>query len=305
MDSVLNLQNAVEYIENNISIQFCLDDLAKQCYLSPFYFHRLFSKTANMTITDYIKRRRLTIAARKIIEGGQIMEISREVGYVNYEQFSRNFKQKFSMSPRELQKNKTPIIFEPKLDFNLKKKIAGENEVAIFDQMSVTINVLRQDEIYMAGISKLCGIANGIDDPGMLWGIFHDNNIGKNIMNQPEPWTELGVGVTNYIENDVVHGFNYIAGRQVISYDNIHDSFVKYTIPAGLYAICRVEAENFDLLVNEVMYKAGGYMLNIWLPQNEKYRFSGDMTIEKYYPNEAGESVYFDYCFPVELIKGE
>lgn len=304
MNSIRDLQNAVEYIEKNIDSQFDLDALAKECYLSPFYFHRLFSKAAKMTVFAYIKNRRLTIAAHKIMEcNNTITEIANQVGYVNYEQFSRDFKQKFTISPNEYRQQKTPIVLSPKLDFNLMQTIIGEDETVIFDQMSININVVQSDELNVVGISRLCGLGKGIDDPGMLWGVFHGNNVKDMIPNNLDPWVELGIGITNYSIDGVVHGFHYIAGRQVTSYENIPDDLVTFTVPSGLYAICRVEAETFDHLVNEVMYKAGGYMLNKWLPENGKYAFKGEMTIEKYYKSDVGNDSIcsFDYCFPIAL----
>lgn len=301
MNTIRVLQNAVDYIEENLDNQFELDSLASKAYLSPFYFHRLFSKAANMTVFSYIKKRRLTIAARMIADDNDITitEIANRVGYVNYEQFSRDFKSEFCITPIDYKKSKTPIVFTPKPDFNLMTTMVDEDETVVFDEMSIAIKVAHLDEIHVAGISKLCGLTGGIDDPGVLWGYFHANNLKDKIPNQPEKKVEFGLGISNHVEDGSVHGFTYIAGCQVLSQENVPEEYSSFTVPAGLYAICRVEAETFDLLVNEVMYKAGNYMMNKWMPENGKYAFKGEIAIEKYYPTSEDGSVFFDYCFPV------
>jgi AraC family transcriptional regulator len=303
MGSIRNLQNTVDYIEAHMDHQFDLDVLAKEACLSPFYFHRLFSKATGMTLYSYVKKRRLTTAARRIKDCSKsINEIASGVGYVNYEQFSRDFKQEFSITPASFRASKMPVIYTPKLDFNLIETIVGEDETVIFDEMSINIKVQACPEIHTAGISKLCGISKGVDDPGMLQGIFHGNNIGSVIPDQPDPPVSFGIGVTNYLSNGTVNGFTYIVARQVVSYDHMPEELTLFPIPQGLYAVCRVEAETFDMLVNEVMYKAGNYMLNKWLPGNGRYQFKGEMTIERYYDEKEDGSAYFDYCFPVTEI---
>lgn len=70
-------------------------------------------------------------------------------------------------------------------------------------------------------------------------------------------------------------------GRQVSSLKAVPEEYIRYTIPAGLYAVCTFEAKNFDILTNEALYKAANYMLNTWFSdKNEKYAFRKNMSIE-------------------------
>lgn len=300
MNSVMCLKNVIDYIEEHLREEMDVDMLAKVATLSPFYFHRLFSKNVNKTVMEYIKSRRLTKAAREIKNSEiTIKEIACNVGYKNYETFTRDFKREFSITPSDFKKDtNTAVIYTPKFDIKLQNTWLGEGEILIADEMVLQINVVNlETDLYAIGISKLAGRTKGKDDPGMLWGLFSDE-ITANIPNQVLPHVNFGIGISNYS----FHGFTYIVARQVTSLENVPEGYTSYAIPAGLYAVCTFEAENFNFLTNEALYKAANYMINVWLSdKNEKFTFKKTMTIEVYDENSlVKEAPKMRYYFPVD-----
>lgn len=62
MDWTEAICKAVEYIENHITEDITVDDIADKVYISPFYFQKGFSLLCGCTISEYIRNRRLSLA---------------------------------------------------------------------------------------------------------------------------------------------------------------------------------------------------------------------------------------------------
>ena len=63
MEWLTNLSNAIEYIENNLDKEISYDEAARIACCSTYYFQRMFTYVAGITLADYIRRRRMSQAA--------------------------------------------------------------------------------------------------------------------------------------------------------------------------------------------------------------------------------------------------
>lgn len=63
MAEIKQLQDAVDYIEHNITEDLTSSEIAKQACLSTFHFQRLFSILCGYTVGEYIRNRRLSLSA--------------------------------------------------------------------------------------------------------------------------------------------------------------------------------------------------------------------------------------------------
>lgn len=66
MDWLTGIQNAINYIEENLTEKIDYDEAAKQASCSSFYFQRIFSILCGITLGDYIRNRRLTLAGNEL-----------------------------------------------------------------------------------------------------------------------------------------------------------------------------------------------------------------------------------------------
>lgn len=96
--------NLVRYIDMHFNEKFTLDELAKTHYLSPNYCSRLFAQRKHTTFSKYVMNVRLE-AAKKMLATLNIplKEISSKVGFADYFYFSRVFKGKYNLSPKDYQ----------------------------------------------------------------------------------------------------------------------------------------------------------------------------------------------------------
>lgn len=94
------LKKAVAYIEDHLNEDLTLDKLAKELHYSKFYLARVFAENTDCTIYQYIKRRRLTEAAWKLVQTEQpIMDIALEAQYNSQQAFTLAFRGLYACPP--------------------------------------------------------------------------------------------------------------------------------------------------------------------------------------------------------------
>jgi two-component system, response regulator YesN len=106
VDSNENMASPVDktkkYIENHISEEISMEDIAQNVHLNADYLTRIFKKELGISISRYIINRKMDIAKKLLIETSKsIGEIALEVGYFNYSSFNRIFTKIVEMSPQE------------------------------------------------------------------------------------------------------------------------------------------------------------------------------------------------------------
>ena len=112
MENIQILIDALEYIDNNLTESINTEDLANHLYCSKSTIEKLFKYINNMTIRDYIIRRRMSKAALEMALHPEktVLEIGVQYGYGSDEAFTRAFYSIWQISPSEFRKN--PSSFE-------------------------------------------------------------------------------------------------------------------------------------------------------------------------------------------------
>lgn len=117
----MNKQNdtiikVINYIENNLEKEIDLDRISKHVGYSKFHLNRLFTDETGDTIHKYLQKKRLSLAAEKLINTDTpISEIAYEAGYHSQQSFTLAFKQIYQYPPQAyrkinvLQSKKKPI----------------------------------------------------------------------------------------------------------------------------------------------------------------------------------------------------
>lgn len=98
--------NALFIIERNLNGDLTLGGIAQHCGVSHFHLAHAFGKSSGSTVMDYVRARRLTVAANALASGARnILDLALEAGYSSHEAFSRAFKAQFRTTPDEVRKN--------------------------------------------------------------------------------------------------------------------------------------------------------------------------------------------------------
>jgi AraC family transcriptional regulator len=164
------MHKVLEHIDRHLDRPLDLATLAEVAHFSPFHFHRLFAAWMGETLGDYLRRRRLEVAAGRLQSQPRltVLEAALAVGFGSGEAFSRAFKLRFGCSPSAWRENRNPDQGERKRGQALAPHSAHDGasthrnsevpmEVALIDREPVTVAYLRHTGPYGVPIGKFWG----------------------------------------------------------------------------------------------------------------------------------------------------
>ena len=106
MDWVTGIQKAINYIENHLTDEIDMELVAREAVCSSFYFQRIFSILCGITLGDYIRNRRLTLAGNELCGSeAKVIDIALKYGYESPESFTRAFIRFHGITPSEAKKD--------------------------------------------------------------------------------------------------------------------------------------------------------------------------------------------------------
>lgn len=122
-------EKIVDYVEQHLEEELSLDKIAKELNFSKFYIARSFSKKTGETIYRYIKERRLTLAAQKLVETKKpIIEIAYEAQYNSQQAFTLAFNQLYLCTPQVYRKN--GIYYPKRTRFTMRSSLVYFSHVS-------------------------------------------------------------------------------------------------------------------------------------------------------------------------------
>ena len=102
MDWITGIQRALDYIEEQLTDEIDYDAVAKQACSSSFHFQRMFGMLCGFSLGDYIRMRRLTLAADELTRTGRrVLDVALKYGYDSPESFSRALSRFHGITPSE------------------------------------------------------------------------------------------------------------------------------------------------------------------------------------------------------------
>jgi len=127
MDVVDGIQRAIDFIEDNICDDLNVKEIASQAYLSSYHFQRIFSAVCGVSVGEYMRSRRLTLAGIEIGHSDtKIVDIALKYGYESPESFSRAFSRFHGISPMAARSQNEKLQLYPKLAV---KTVLGGNQM--------------------------------------------------------------------------------------------------------------------------------------------------------------------------------
>lgn len=138
MDNISLLMDSLNYIESHIKDNLKTGSIAKACYCSRSTLEKLFHYVYDITVHDYIIRRRMMLAGKLLSEQPElsILSVAVEFGYSSHEAFSRAFREIWNCNPSEFRNKKYTELF-PRLREPIK-----EGDSYIMQRKNVDISQL-------------------------------------------------------------------------------------------------------------------------------------------------------------------
>ncbi len=102
MDSLQRMNQAMAYIEENLAEELDMQQVEKLALCSEYHFRRMFSFLAGIPLSEYIRRRRLTLAAFELLHSdSSVIDTAVKYGYSSPDSFTRAFVSLHGVTPTE------------------------------------------------------------------------------------------------------------------------------------------------------------------------------------------------------------
>lgn len=122
------LNRTMDHIERHLDQPVDVAGLARTAATSEYHLRRMFSALAGMPLSEYIRRRRLTVAGAEVLAGrGTLLEIATRYGYGSGEAFARAFRVVHGVGPGEARRTGSALVSQPRLTFRL--TVEGSNSM--------------------------------------------------------------------------------------------------------------------------------------------------------------------------------
>jgi AraC family transcriptional regulator len=172
MDLLKNMNGALKYIEENLTNDINFKEVARLAFCSEFHFKRMFSFLAGISLSEYIRRRRLTLAAFDLKDNSvKVIDIAIKFGYNSPDSFARAFQNLHCITPSEARNNGHSLKAYPRMTFQL--SIKGGSEM--------NYRIKEKEAFRIVGIKKRIPIIfNGVNpEIASMWGNLDGETINK------------------------------------------------------------------------------------------------------------------------------
>jgi AraC family transcriptional regulator len=261
-----HIQRLVDRIEENLSEDINIPQLADSFGLSPWHFQRLFKALVGDTLGGYVRGRRLTEAARLLTSTQLgIIDVAFSVGFSSHEAFTRSFGAYFNQSPADFRKNRPTVLFnkKPLLTTELVEHLEEQIErVPVIATLPARIVIgietpipspFASDEVYCES----------------LWPSWQMLMKRQDEIQDCQPPAFYGITASpsgNFTEDTL----NFIAGIPVGSADQVPSGMVAHTFPEQLVAMFDVATVDKETVLRTI-----NYIYGYWLPNSPYTRGAG------------------------------
>jgi AraC family transcriptional regulator len=269
LEYVARMHRVLEHIDRELDQPLELETLARVANFSPFHFHRLFTAWMGETLGDYVRRRRLEVAALRLVAQPRlaVLQVALSVGFGSTEAFARAFKTRFGSTPTGWRDSQLRNRDQSKSKHDQARAQTpandGDMKVTIIDRQPTTVAYLRHVGPYGKQVSD-------------FW------------ITKVAPWME-----TNGLFGKPRYGISLddpgIAAPETLRYDAAVEvpkdfagagDYQMTVIPGGKYAVGKFKGTE-----NEVG-EAWAWLLRDWLPESGMQLDSRPFF--EHYPVSAG-----------------
>ncbi|WP_434799299.1 AraC family transcriptional regulator [Terrisporobacter vanillatitrophus] len=280
MEWLDKLNESIEYIEDNLEGDIEYEKAAKLACCSTYHFQRMFSYIAGVTLSEYIRNRKMTKAAVDLQNGEKVIDVSLKYGYDSPTAFNRAFKKVHHICPSTAQKEGTCLKSYSPISFKITIKGVEEME----------FKLVKKEAFRVVGVhTKLT------------------NNFDENLIEVPKLWQEstkngklqeilslcdensygvLGLNACNGEEKDWKY---YIA---VATDKPAPEGMCEYIVPPCTFAVFANQGP-----MPQSIQDLEKRVLTEWMPTSG-YEFAECINIEVYL-DESTENGKFEVWLPV------
>ena len=272
--------NAIRYIEDNLAGELDIADIAAQAYVSAFHFQRIFSVLCGMTVGEYIRARRLTLAAQELSRGDiRVIDAAVKYGYDSPDSFARAFTRFHGVTPSAAKEKGAVLKSYAPLRIKLTLEGGSMMDYRIEEKAQFTV----------MGVSRKFNSETSYQEIPKFWEEHFRNGGGEKVKGM------FGVCIDSR-DNGSAMEFDYLIADVYDPCAEIPEGCVTRVIPAGTWAIFPCSVKTLQDVNTKIWSE--------WLPNCKDYKLAGNYNIEMY--TEMCDDPAKQYCeIWVPVVKAE
>ncbi len=297
MDWIGGLQAAIDYMEENITEELDYDEIAKRAFSSKYHFGRIFGILSGMTLGEYIRNRRLSLAGAELRgEHAKVIDVALKYGYESPDSFTKAFVKFHGITPSEARAEGAVLRSFSRLSI----------KISLEGGTSMNYKIVEQEEMILTGYKRRF---TGVPGERM------EQEENMYVTTRPLQYMLKGLAdnpVTNYdvITNIGDDGYDfYIASllhpnirnrlhEECILGEEYAKNFEHIVIPKQTYAVFETERCNFPTLIFLELRKK---IASEWLPASG-YRLADapELVVTHWYMGDKRNERYRELWIPIE-----
>ena len=261
------LQSSIDYIEQHLTDDLDIEAIAGKAALSPFYFQRIFGALCGMTVGEYIRARRMTLAAQELNRKDvKVIDVAVKYGYDSPDSFTKTFQKFHGITPSQAREPGAQLRSFAPLHIKITMEGGSMLEYSIVEKAPFTI----------IGVKRPFNSETSYQEIPKFWDEWMAQGEKRPIMGT------FGVCIDMKGKD-----FDYWIADLYFPWEEIPEGCETRVIPGSTWA-------QFPCTI-ATLQDTNTKIWSEWLPALQGYTLAGEYDIEVYLPPEDGSkdmSVY-------------
>ncbi|MEH7112840.1 AraC family transcriptional regulator [Neobacillus niacini] len=286
MGMVESLQKALDYMEEHLLEQLSIETIAKQANMSEFHFQRIFSILTDIPVGEYLRRRRLTLAAQELSTTNcKIIDISLKYGYDTPESFTKAFRRQHGLSPSQARNHTGKVTSYNRLSIQVNLKGAEP----------MNYKIIEKESFKVVGVKREFSCVNGENQVMIpkMWDDVHADGTNELLLqlNNGQVKGVLGVCVDKRDSQSQLMDY-WIATDHT---GETPEGLLELEVPASKWGVFEVHGA-----MPAAMHNAWKQIFSEWFPSNH-YEHAGTPDLEVYTnENPSSPDYYSEIWIPLK-----
>ncbi len=254
------IQESIDFMEKNLTEDLDIEQIAGTAALSPFYYQRIFGALCGMTVGEYIRARRMTLAAQALAgQDMKVIDAAVKYGYDSPDSFAKAFQRFHGITPSQAREPGAKLrSFAP---LHIKITLEGGSMLAY--------QIVEKAPFTVIGVKRPFNTDTSYQEIPKFW----------------DEWLAQGeerpiLGTFGVCIDTKGKDFDYWIADLYFPWEEIPEGCGTKVIPGGLWA-------QFPCTM-ETLQDTNTKIWSEWLPSLQGYTLAGDYDIEVYLPKDDG-----------------
>ena len=253
-------QESIDFMEQNLTEELDIEEIAGKAALSPFYYQRIFGALCGMTVGEYIRARRMTLAAQELARADvKVIDAAVKYGYDSPDSFAKAFQRFHGVTPSQAREPGAPLRSFAPLHIKITLEGGSMLDYRIVEKAPFTI----------VGVKRPFNSDSSYQEIPKFWDEWLAQGDKRPIMGT------FGVCLDMRGKN-----FDYWIADLYFPWEDIPEGCETRVIPGSCWA-------QFPCTM-KTLQDTNTKIWSEWLPTLQGYSLAGEYSIEVYLPPEEG-----------------